>query len=126
MTAVTWGLGMNRNEKRGLGNQLKKPTQSSEADPGLAQHSARSTQHLEVVIEELVLHGFAPGDRHRIAGEVEKELARLFSERGLPSSLTESNEIERIDGGAFELSLNDKPGTIGTRVAKVVFEGLSR
>jgi hypothetical protein len=29
-------------------------------------------------IEELVLHGFAPGDRHRISEAVEQELTRLI------------------------------------------------
>ena len=42
---------------------------------------------IELHIEELVLHGFAPGDRHPIGDAVEHELIRLFAEQGLPSLL---------------------------------------
>ena len=45
-----------------------------------AQHSS-----LEIRIEELVLHGFAPRDRQRIATAIEFALTRLLVERGLPA-----------------------------------------
>ena len=36
-----------------------------------------------------MLHGFAPGDRYRIGDAVERELARLFAEQGVPPSLAQ-------------------------------------
>ena len=46
--------------------------------------TARSKPSVEVHIDELVLHGFAPGDRRGIGDAVERELARLLAARGLP------------------------------------------
>jgi hypothetical protein len=40
---------------------------------------------VELHIESLQLHGFARGDRDRIAAAVQAELQRLLSERGLPA-----------------------------------------
>ena len=37
--------------------------------------------NLNLHIEELVLHGFAPGDRYRIGEAVQQELTRLFAEQ---------------------------------------------
>jgi len=34
-------------------------------------------------IEELVLHGFAPGDRHQISEAMQQELTRLISEKNI-------------------------------------------
>ncbi|MFL6293520.1 MAG: hypothetical protein ACJ759_21720, partial [Thermoanaerobaculia bacterium] len=58
---------------------------------------------IDLHIEELVLEGFAPGDRHRIGAAVERELARLLAERGLPAGLAQGADVPRLDGGSFEL-----------------------
>ena len=105
---------------------MKKPNQSSKVDPGLAQYSALSTQHLEVVIEELVLHGFAPGDRYRIARAVEHELMQLFTEQGVKPSLVQGSEVAHLDGGAFKVAPRSKAEAIGAQVAQAIYGGLSR
>ena len=79
---------------------------------------------IELRIEELVLHGFEPGDRHRVGEAVERELGRLFAERGAPPSLTRSEEVPRVDGGSFELTPGSGAGMIGTQVAQTVYRGL--
>ncbi|MFZ3168354.1 MAG: hypothetical protein WA130_12115 [Candidatus Methanoperedens sp.] len=84
------------------------------------------TANIKLHIEELVLHGFAPGDRYRIAEAVEREIARLFSEQGMPQSLNRGGEIERLDGGAFEAARGSKPEAIGAKVARTVYGGLSK
>jgi hypothetical protein len=81
---------------------------------------------LELHIEELVLHGFAPGDRYQIGEAVEHELARLFAEQGAPGWLAEGGEIGRVDGGAFEMTPGSKAGTIGTQVAHAIHGGLTK
>lgn len=83
-------------------------------------------KNIKLHIEELVLHGFAPGDRYRIAEAVERELGQLFAERGAPQSLDRSKEIERLDGGAFEAARDSKPEVIGAKVGKAVYGGLNR
>ena len=84
------------------------------------------TPHLELHIEELVLHGFAPGDRHRIGAAVERELARLFAERGVPPLLAQGGEVARLEGGAFEVAADARPTAIGVQVAQSVYGGLNR
>jgi len=82
-------------------------------------------QNIELNIEELVLDGFAPGDRYRIAAAVERELAALFKEQGAPQSLIRGGEIE-LHGGAFEAARGSKPEAIGARVAQAVYGGMKR
>ncbi len=55
------------------------------------------TQKVDLHIEELVLHGFSPGDRFRIGEAVELELTRLITEQGIPSSLSRDGEVARTD-----------------------------
>lgn len=81
---------------------------------------------VELHIEEMVLHGFAPGDRHRIADAVESELAELFTNRDVPPSLMQSAEFARLDAGTFNVASNAKAGAVGGQVARAVYEGLIR
>ncbi len=81
-------------------------------------------KNIELHIEELVLHGFASGDRYRIADAVERELAALVTYRGLPQVL--NREMKSLDGGAFEAVKGSRPEAIGARVAKAVYRGLNR
>jgi hypothetical protein len=43
--------------------------------------------NLELHVEELVLHGFAPGDRYRIGEALERTLTQLFVEQGVSASV---------------------------------------
>ena len=83
-------------------------------------------ENVELHIEELVLRGFAPGDRYRIGEAVERELARLFAEQDMPPSLAQGGEFAHLDGGAFKVASGSKPEAIGAQVAQAVFGGLSR
>ncbi len=88
---------------------------------------ARNMRHaVELHIEELVLHGFAPQDGHRIGAAVEAELARLFAEPGMPPSLANGGEIAHLDGGAFEAATGSGAEAIGGQVAQALYGGLSR
>ena len=73
-------------------------------------------------IEELVLHGFATGDRHRIAAEVEAELTRLFSEQ--PLAVEENISVAQLDGGSFALENNARPAKVGGQIAGAVHGGI--
>jgi len=84
------------------------------------------TKNIELHIEELVLHGFAPGDRYRIGEAVEQELTRLLADRGVPQSLAEGGEIASVDGGAFEVAAGSRAEVVGAQVAKAVYGGLGR
>jgi hypothetical protein len=77
-------------------------------------------------IEELVLNGFSPGDRHRIGQAVEFELARLITEQGIPSSLSREGGVARMDGGRFNMWPNSGAEVIGGQVARSVYEGFGK
>lgn len=79
---------------------------------------------IEIHIDELVLEGVAPGDRHRVAEAVAHELARLTADRGLPSAATRSHTVDRVDAGALPAGRHGQPGALGTQIALAVHEGL--
>src|SRR5262245_23753561 len=81
---------------------------------------------VELHIEELVLHGFAPGDRYRITEAIERELTRLLAEGGVPPSLARGGEVGRLDGGAFESVQGARPEAVGVQVAQAIYRGMSR
>jgi hypothetical protein len=87
---------------------------------------AMSPARIELEIGELVLHGFSPGDRQRIGAAVERELARLLAERGVPASLTGSGGVERVDAGSFPLRPGARAEAVGAEVARSVHGGLGR
>lgn len=80
--------------------------------------------NVELHIEEVVLHGFLPGDRYRIGDALEHELSRLFTEQGMP--LVHGGYIGRLDGGAFEVKPDSTPEATGASVAGAVYRSLSQ
>ena len=87
--------------------------------------SGNAPPSIQLHIEELVLHGFAPGDRHRIAGAIEAELTRLLAGQPLPAGLKENASLDRIDGGGFRLGTNARPVRVGEQIAGAIHEGLN-
>jgi hypothetical protein len=83
------------------------------------------TEHqpdIELHIEELVLHGVDPADRHRIGDAVERELARLLVERPIAAR----TDLEHIDAGTRRLPAQAKAPAIGAQVARAVHGGLTK
>jgi hypothetical protein len=80
--------------------------------------------NVELHIEELVLHGFAAADRYRIGEMVQRELARLFAEEGVPATLASSLEAPHLDAGTFHVAANSKAEAVGAEVARAVYGGL--
>ena len=74
-------------------------------------------------IEELVLHGFAPGDRHRISEAIQQELTRLISEQPLRANKTIS--LEQVDAGSFQLQKQPPPARVGAQIAGAIHGGLA-
>jgi hypothetical protein len=97
-------------------------------DSGLAnpRSPTKAPRAVEVHIEELVLHGFAPGDRHVIADAVQRELAQLISESQIPVSHGDPVALKQIDAGTFHVKPGSKPQATGTQIAKAVYRSLQR
>lgn len=81
--------------------------------------------NIELHIEELVLHGFAPGDRYRIGEAVGREFQRLFAEQDASPRLAQDSEVARLDAGAFRVASGSKAEGIGAHVAQALYGGLS-
>jgi hypothetical protein len=81
---------------------------------------------IDLYIEELVLHGVNPADRHRIGDTIERELARLMRERGLPPVGTYDGNIPRLDGGVRPIASAASGTTVGNQIARAVYEGLDQ
>lgn len=85
-------------------------------------------QHIELYIDRLVLNGFLPSDRFQIGDTVEQELARLFSERGLPPSLVRADgaaDIPLLQTAPFQVDPSMKATSIGREIAQTVYSELS-
>jgi hypothetical protein len=80
---------------------------------------------LEVQIDELVLHGFAPADRLRIGEAVQRELARLIGEGDIARLARGRAEMARLDAGSFQVAAGGDPEVIGGQVARAVHAGLT-
>jgi hypothetical protein len=81
---------------------------------------------VRVHVEELVLQGFAPGDRHAIGEAVQQELTRLLTEQGVPPALARGGETGRIDAGSFSLPRGARARAVGVEVARAVHRGAKR
>lgn len=79
--------------------------------------------NIELHIEELVLHGFAPGDRDRIASAVQQELTVLLTEQGV-SLPAQSATIAKLTGKPFALPTTPNANLTGTQIAHSVFDAM--
>ncbi len=82
--------------------------------------------NVELHIERLILHGVAPGERYRVGAAVERELARLIEESGLPDQLTQGGARARLDAGSFAIDPGMPADALGAAIARAVYGGLSR
>lgn len=79
---------------------------------------------IDLHIDALILHGFAPGDRPLIAQALQQELTRLLTEQGVPSSLTHSIEVPHLQGANVQAASGLSPRAIGTQVAQSIYTSL--
>jgi hypothetical protein len=91
----------------------------------------RGADAVDLQIDELVLHGFRPGDRYEIAAAIEQELVRLLGASGAPPALLDSAASEKglatdqIDSGSFTLPRDARPATVGEEVARAIHRSLA-
>lgn len=82
-------------------------------------------RRVHVRIEALSLDGFDPGQRHRIAQAVQRELTRLLAARAFDGELGVAHEAPRVDAGSFVFRDDDPPHRIGAAIARATFRGLT-
>ena len=74
---------------------------------------------LDLHIGELVLHGVDPGDRERLAADIERELVRLLDQGGLPAALASGGSLH-LEGAALSLPAGSPPAELGAAIAHEV------
>jgi len=119
------------------------------------EHLTGAPVTIEIVIDELVLYGFAPADRYRPGTEhlireaLTGELTRLFTERGTngkpglwatagkpglwatarsggtPAGLGQSFDLAHLNAGSFQVGQDAPPERIGTQVAGALWESVA-
>ncbi len=81
---------------------------------------------VELHIEELVFEGLSPAEARRAGAALQAELARLFSERGLPAGFRGCSAVETLDGGVIDLRPGLRPEAVGQLVAQRLYERFSK
>ncbi len=76
---------------------------------------------IRVEIDEVVLHGFDPRDRHSIGDAVQSELARLLT--AAAPDLAAAGDRQRIDAGRFDAA-GAGPAAIGRGAAGALYRSL--
>ena len=82
-------------------------------------------ENVHVHIDALVLHGFAPADRFRIADAVQAELTRLFAVRGVSAALRQGGEADRLQAAPINVTPSMRGEVVGTQVARSVYGSLN-
>ena len=80
---------------------------------------------IQLHIEELVLHHFAPGDRAAIAAALQAELARLLRVEGIPPNLAQWDGRARLNGGEFRIAHDAGAERVGTQLAAALYQSLA-
>ena len=79
---------------------------------------------VELHINELVLHGFRPGDRHAILDAVQHEFTHLLSGPDATDFARDSMHLGRLDAGSFKVMRGSRSATLGEQVAQAVYKSL--
>jgi hypothetical protein len=79
---------------------------------------------VEIEIEELSLHGFAPADRFRIADAIKLELARLMTERRMERPAGSRTRVAKLDAGSFRVAPHANVEGIARQAARAIHGGL--
>jgi hypothetical protein len=111
---------MNRAERRQSYLRAQRQARHAESRSVTSKPAPRPAA-VELHVEELTLHGFAPGDRGRIGDAVQAELTRLLTAQSLPSAWSEAVGVARLDAGSFTMPQSRNAMAVGAQVARAVY-----
>ncbi|MBN1569768.1 MAG: hypothetical protein JXA73_18125 [Acidobacteria bacterium] len=98
---------------------------SRDSGSGVRNNKA-SCNSITLQIDELVLHGFSPIDRHHVGDALQEELGRRLSERSIAATLRKDGEYSEIDAASIRIGANSNARSIGRNIARSVYEALQR
>ena len=82
--------------------------------------------HLELQIDELVIHGLPHLDRAQLGAIIQRELSRLFAEQGVPGSLQQPGAIAALNGGSFTVQPDAPLEAVGGQIARAMYGGFGQ
>lgn len=106
------------------GGHSSAPHQHVSSSPGIKGTAVPPAYELR--IDELVLTGFSTRDRFHIADALERELARLLTEKGIAGLDGSPIELEGLDAGKFKVEPGARPHLIGRQAARALHGQLSQ
>jgi len=82
--------------------------------------------NINLHIERLILDGLpiTRGQSPLVQAEVETELARLLTERGLASSLQSGGAMPSLRAGSIQVETESNPTQLGRQIAQAVYGGI--
>lgn len=83
-------------------------------------------KRISVHIGTLRVQGVAPGEQHRVAAGLEKELARLLGGKGFAEHLSRQSPRERLRVPRCSVPAGSSPERIGARIAQGIAGSLGR
>jgi hypothetical protein len=75
---------------------------------------------IELVIDELVLHGFDPCHRHAIGDAVQAELTRVLAGRALGGESHQPMVLDELDAGVMAVAPGRSAGDLGRHIARAI------
>jgi hypothetical protein len=79
---------------------------------------------VEIVIDELILHGFSYAERYAIGDSLSQELERLVEAQGFQAG--QNAVVPVLKPAPVILPANAKPAHVGSQVAQAIYGGLKR
>jgi plasmid stabilization system protein ParE len=81
---------------------------------------------IRIHIDEIVLHGFEPGERRRIADALQARLAELLADTPLTGQRMTSISLERADAGTISIPEGAAAAAVGEGIAAALHGGMGR
>jgi hypothetical protein len=91
--------------------------------PATAPESEQDPGRIEVHIEELVLHGVAPAERHAVADALQRRLESLVARHGVSALLSRQETTALQSAGPITLAPGARPQQMGAQIAETVHRG---
>lgn len=77
---------------------------------------------VELEIQELVLTGVPIQQRDELQQSIARELQHLFTQRGIPTSLTQATQVPQTDGG--QIVFSSDTNQLSREIAQAIYRGL--
>jgi hypothetical protein len=84
---------------------------------------AVTPSHVELHIEEFVLHDVEPSARHAVAAALQRELEALIAREGIASLLARPEAFARWSPDPVSLAPDARPDAMGRQVARALHQG---